>query len=168
MKRRSCRMVTVTVGMYEEAACPNICYLLLQEQSTHLPHVFLHQRHVTLFVGPDEHVAHARLLVDGAGGAQVASTVVHAVPRPNLGTRVKKSCALVVDEIDGKLALRSGSGSGVTLLACQLSLAQRAMFKEVGCIRRGWPAASSRGILVTTRTTTLRAIYHRSPPPSQL
>ncbi|XP_064954525.1 uncharacterized protein LOC135617574 isoform X3 [Musa acuminata AAA Group] len=85
MKRRSCRM----------------------EQSTHLPHVFLHQRHVTLFVGPDEHVAHARLLVDGAGGAQVASTVVHAVPRPNLGgTRVKKSCALVVDEIDGKLALR--------------------------------------------------------------
>ncbi|RRT73468.1 hypothetical protein B296_00005156 [Ensete ventricosum] len=50
-----------------------------------LPHVFLHQGHVTLFVGPDEYVVHSRPPVDGAGGAQVASTVVHAVPRPHLG-----------------------------------------------------------------------------------
>lgn len=85
VKQRSCRLGTVTVGMYEEAQCPNICYLLLQEQSTHLPRVLLHQGHVTLFVGPDEYVAHARPLVDGAGGAQVASAVVHAVPRPHLG-----------------------------------------------------------------------------------
>ncbi|URD92002.1 hypothetical protein MUK42_00312 [Musa troglodytarum] len=103
MKQRSCRMATVTLGMSEEAAYPNICYLLLQEHSTHLPHVFLHQGHVTLFVGPDEYVAHVRPLVDGAGGTQVASTVAHAVPRPHLGVyvdvkqRVKKSCALEAD-----------------------------------------------------------------------